>query len=105
MKRIFLACEAMSIKIPDKIETILINIHQRLRANPPHASPRLARHRRGQGPRGEVLNFDIETVRNKQYTQQIQRRCKLASAFFLQTFQTCGDNLFQYPLVAAFSNY
>ena len=44
MRRIFLASEAMSIKIPDKIETILINIHQRLRANPPHASPRLARH-------------------------------------------------------------
>ena len=44
MRRIFLASEAMSIKIPDKIETILINIHQRLRANPPHTSPRLARH-------------------------------------------------------------
>ena len=70
MKRIFLACEAMSIKIPDKIETILINIHQRLRANPPHASPRLARHRRGQGPRGEVFSFDIDTVMNTQYSEK-----------------------------------
>ena len=100
MRRIFLASGAMSIKIPDKIETILINIHQRLRANPPHASPRLARSdEEGRGHVEKVFNTDIDTVMNTQYTQHIQRRCQLVSAFFLQTFRiSCGDNLFQYLL-------
>ena len=108
MRRIFLASGAMSIKIPDKIETILINIHQRLRANPPHASPRLARSdEEGRGHVEKVFSSDIDTVMNTQYTQRIQRRYQLASAFVLQTYEfhvetTCFNT---YYLVAAFSNY
>ena len=100
MRRIFLASGAMSIKIPDKIETILINIHQRLRANPPHASPRLARLRRGgQGPRGEGLQYwhwycDEYTI-HATHTETVptSERLRLTNLWI-----SCGDNLFQYLL-------